>query len=49
MQYLDEVACNVPSCDVKASGQVRQGEALVHRTDVSDTVPRVDHHSSQQS
>ncbi len=47
--YLDEVACYIPSCDVEASGQVRQGEALVHRTDVSDAVTGVDHHSSQQA
>lgn len=48
-RYLDEVASYVPSCDVQASGQVRQREALVHRTDVSDAVPRVDHHAGQES
>lgn len=46
--HLDEVACNVPPCDVEASGQVGQGEALVHRTDVCDAVAGVDHHSGQQ-
>lgn len=47
--YLDEVACDVPPCDVEASGQVGQGEALVHRTDVCDAITGVNHHSSQQS
>lgn len=48
-RYLDEVASDVSPCDVQAPGQVRQREALVHRTDVSDAVPRVDHHASQES
>lgn len=47
--YLDEVASYVSPCDVQAPGQVRQREALVHGTDVSDAVPRVDHHASQES
>lgn len=47
--YLDEVACYVPPCNVEASGQVGQGEALVHGTDVSDAVTRVDHHPGQKS
>lgn len=37
-RYLNEVASYVSSCDVQPPGQVRQGEALVHWTDVSDAV-----------
>lgn len=48
-RYLDQVARYVPPCDVEASGQVRQGEALVDRTDVSDAVAGVHHHAGQES
>lgn len=47
--YLDEVACDVPSGDVQAPGQVRQAEALVHGADVCHAVARVHHHPSQQA
>ena len=47
--HLDEVARYVPPCDVKAAGQVWEGEALVDGADVSDAVAGVHHHAGQQS
>lgn len=46
--YLDEVAGDVPACDVQASRQVGQAEALIHWTDVCHTVTRVYHHTGQK-
>lgn len=48
-EYLDEVAGDVPACDVQASRQVGQAEALIHWTDVCHAIPRVDHHTSQKA
>lgn len=47
--YLDEVAGYVPACDVQASRQVGQTEALIHRTDVCHTIARVYHHTGQKA
>ena len=44
-QELDEVSGNVSACDVQSLGQMRQSEALVDRTDVSDAVTRVNNNS----
>ena len=49
LDHLDEVAGDVPACDVQASCQVRQAEALVHWTDVCHTVTRVHHHTGQKA
>ena len=46
---LDEVACDVPSCDVQASGQVGQREPFIHGADVGDAIAGVHHHTSQQT
>lgn len=47
--YLDEVTCDVTSCDVQPACEVRQRKALIHRTDVRDTIARVDHNTGQQT
>lgn len=47
--YLDKVAGDVPACDVQASRQVREAEALVHRADVRHAVARVHHDAGQKA
>lgn len=47
--YLDEVASDVPACDVQTSGQMRQTESFIDWTDVSHTVTWVHHHTSQKT
>lgn len=36
--HLNEVACDITSCDVQPACKVGQREALVHWTDVGDAV-----------
>ena len=46
-QQLDEVSGDVPAGDIQSLGEMRQSEALVDRTDVSDAVTRVNNNSYQ--
>lgn len=48
MEYLDKVTGDIPACNVQASCQVRQAEALIHWTDVCHTITRVHYDTSQE-
>ena len=47
MSYLDQIACDVTTGDVKTTSQVGQGKAFVYGTNVSDAVSRIDYDTRQ--
>lgn len=48
-RYLNEVAGDVPACDVQASRQVGQTETFVHWTNVRHAVTRIHHHTREKA
>lgn len=47
--HLNEVACDITSCDVQPACKVGQREALVHWTDVGDAVSWVNYNTGKQT
>lgn len=46
--YLDQIAGDIPAGDIQPPGEVRQREAFVYWANVSDSIPRIHHHTGQQ-
>lgn len=45
--YLDKISGNIPSSNIQSSGKVRERKAFINWANVSYTISRVHHHSSQ--
>ena len=49
IQYLDEVFGDVSPSNIKSSGQVWQGKALINRTDVGHAISRIHNNTGQKT
>jgi len=49
LQNLDEVAGDITASNIKSTGQMWQCKSIIDWANVSDTITRVDYHTSLQT